>query len=45
MHMEPFTHEAYKEEYTEDEYFHKVFQQLQAQVREEEGDSKASYHL
>ena len=25
MHMEPFTHDAYKEEYIEDEYFKDVF--------------------
>jgi hypothetical protein len=28
MHMEPFTHDAYKEAYTEDEDFKEVFQQL-----------------
>jgi hypothetical protein len=26
MHMEPFTHDAYKEAYTEDEDFKEVFQ-------------------
>jgi hypothetical protein len=26
MHMEPFTHDAYKEEYIEDEDFKEVFQ-------------------
>jgi hypothetical protein len=28
MHMEPFTHDAYKEAYIEDEDFKEVFQQL-----------------
>nr|KUM48645.1 hypothetical protein ABT39_MTgene4660 [Picea glauca] len=45
MHMEPFTHDAYKEGYTEDEDFKEVFQQLQGQIHVEESDSKADYHL
>ena len=45
MHMEPFTHDAYKEEYTEDEDFKEVFQQLQGHFHVEEGDIKADYHL
>lgn len=45
MHMEPFTHDAYKEAYTEDEDFKEVFQQLQGQIHVEESDSKADYHL
>jgi hypothetical protein len=28
MHMEPFTHDAYKEAYMKDEYFKEAFQQL-----------------
>jgi hypothetical protein len=32
MHMEPFTHDAYKEAYTEDEDFKEVFQQLQGHI-------------
>ena len=28
MHMEPFTHDAYKEAYTKDEEFKELFQQL-----------------
>ena len=31
MHMEHFTHDAYKEEYTKYEDFKEVFQQLQGQ--------------
>ena len=31
IHMEPFTHDAYKEEYTEDEDFKEVFHQMQGQ--------------
>jgi hypothetical protein len=45
MHMEPFTHDAYKEAYTEDEDFKEVLQQLQGQIHVEEGDSKVDYHL
>jgi hypothetical protein len=32
MHMDPFTHDAYKEAYTEDEDFKEVFQQLQGRI-------------
>jgi hypothetical protein len=45
MHMEPFTHDAYKEAYTEDEDFKEVFQQLQGQIHIEKGDDKADYHF
>jgi hypothetical protein len=45
MHMEPFTHDAYKEAYTEDEDFKEVFQQLQGQIHIEEGDNKDDYHF
>jgi hypothetical protein len=45
MHMDPFTHDAYKEAYTEDEDFKEVFQQLQGQIHVEEGDNKVDYHL
>jgi hypothetical protein len=45
MHMEPFTHDAYKEAYIEDEDFKEVFQQLQGQIHVEEGDGKVDYHL
>jgi hypothetical protein len=38
--MEPFTHDAYKEAYTEDEDFKEVFQQLQGQIHIEEGDGQ-----
>jgi hypothetical protein len=32
MHMEIFTHEAYKEEYAKDEDFKGVYQELQEKV-------------
>jgi hypothetical protein len=32
MHMDPFTHDAYKEAYIEDEEFKEVFQQLHGQI-------------
>ena len=35
MHMEPFTHDACKEEYIEDGEFKEVFQQLQIQFHVE----------
>jgi hypothetical protein len=45
MHMDPFTHDSYKEEYTEEEDFKEVFKQLQGQIHVEEGDDKDNYHL
>jgi hypothetical protein len=45
MHMDPFTHDAYKEAYIEYEDFKEVFQQLQGQIYIEEGDSKDDHHL
>jgi hypothetical protein len=45
MHMDPFTHDAYKEAYIEDEDFKEVFHQLQGQIHIEEGDNKAYYHF
>ena len=45
MHIEPFTHDAYKEEYIEYEDFKEVFQQIQVQFHVEEGDNKVDYHL
>jgi hypothetical protein len=45
VHMEPFTHDAYKETYTEDEDFKEVFRQLQGQIRIEKGDDKANYYF
>jgi hypothetical protein len=32
MHMDPFTHDAYKDTYTEDDDFKEVFQQLHDQI-------------
>jgi hypothetical protein len=45
MHMEPLTHDAYKEAYVEDEEFKAVFQQLHGRIHVEEGDDYAGYHL
>jgi hypothetical protein len=45
MHMDPFTHYAYKEAYTKYEDFKEVFQQLQGQIHIEEGDGKVNYHF
>jgi hypothetical protein len=45
MHMDPFTHDAYKEAYTEDEDFKEVFQWLQRKICIEEGDNKDYYHI
>jgi len=43
MHIEPFTHDAYKEAYSEDEEF-KV-QQLHSQIHVHDGDITIDYHL
>jgi hypothetical protein len=43
--MDSFTHDAYKEAYTEDEDFKEVFQWLWGQICIEEGDNKAYYHI
>jgi hypothetical protein len=32
MHMDPFTHDAYREAYTKDEDFKEVFRKLQGQI-------------
>jgi hypothetical protein len=40
-HMDPFSHDAYKEVYKEYEYFKEVFHQLHGQIHIEEGDDKA----
>jgi hypothetical protein len=45
MHMDLFTHDEYKEAYTEDEDFKEVFQQLQVQIHTKEGDGKVDYHF
>jgi hypothetical protein len=45
MHMEIFTHDAFKEAYTEDEDFKEVFQQLQGQIHIKEGSRKVDYHF
>jgi hypothetical protein len=43
MHMDPFTHDAYKEIYMEDGEFKEVFQQLQGQIHVEEGGDKDNH--
>ena len=44
VHMEPFTHDAYKE-YAKDEDFKEVFQQLQGHFHVEEARNKVVYNL
>ena len=45
IHMDYFTHDAFKEASTKDEDFKDVFHQLQGQIHVEEGDGKANYHI
>ena len=45
MHMEPFTHDAYREAYSEDEELKEVFQQLQSQIHVHDGNNNIEYHL
>jgi hypothetical protein len=45
IHIDPFTHDAYKETYTKDEDFKDMFQQTQFQIHIEEGDRKDDYHF
>lgn len=45
MQMEPFTHDAYIEAYSEDEDFNEVYQQLQTQSHVYDGDNIIDYHL
>jgi hypothetical protein len=45
MHMNPLTHDGYKEEYTKYEDFKEIFQWMQGQVHEEEGDKKHDYDI
>jgi hypothetical protein len=45
MHMDPFTHDGYKESYTKHEDFKEVFHQLHGETHVEEGDNKVYYHL
>ena len=44
MHMEPFTHDAYREAYLEYDDF-KVYQKLQSQIHVHDVDSTVEYHL
>ena len=43
--MEPFIHEAYKEEYTKDEDFNGMYQPLQGQHEQVDVDNKDDYHI
>ena len=45
MHMDPFTHDAYREAYSEDEDFKEVYEQLQIQSHVLNGDNTVDYHL
>ena len=45
MHMDPFTHDAYKEAYLKYEGFKEVYQQLQSQIHVHDCDNKVDYHL
>eukprot|EP00253_Pinus_taeda_P004842 PITA_04842 len=45
MHMDPFTHDAYRETYSEDEDFTEVYQQLQSQSHVHNDDNIVEYHL
>lgn len=45
MHMEPFTHDAYRESYSKGEDFKEVFQQLQSQIHVHDGDNIIDYNL
>ena len=45
MHMKPFTHDAYREAYLEDEEFKELYQQLQSQSHVHDGDNIVDYHL
>jgi len=43
MHMDTFTHDAYRESYSKDGDFKEVYQQLQIHVNN--GDNTVGYHL
>lgn len=45
MHMESFTHDAYREGYLEDEDFKEVYQKLQSKSHVDGGDNTVDYHL
>ena len=45
MHMEPLTHDAYKEAYLENEDLKEVYQQLQSRSHVHDGDITVDYHL
>lgn len=44
-HMDPFTHDAYRERYAKDEDFKVVFQELNGQIHVEDGDNKVDCYL
>lgn len=45
VHMEPFTHETYKEAHIEDDDFMEVYHQLQGQNCVDDGEITIEYHL
>ena len=45
MHIDPFTHDVYKEAYIEDEEFKEVFQLFQSESHVHDSDSAIDYHL
>jgi len=45
MHMDPFTHDAYREAYSKDEDFKDVYQQLQSHSHVHDGVSMVDHHL
>ena len=45
MHMDPFTHDAYREAYSKDEDFKEVYQWLQSQSHMHNRDNIVESHL
>lgn len=45
MHVEPFTCDAFKEAYSEDDNFREVFQQLLSQSHVDNGDNIFGYNI
>ena len=45
MYLDPFTHDSYREAYSEDENFKEVFHQLHSQSHVHDGDNKIDQNL
>lgn len=43
--MEPFTHDVYKDAYSEDEDFKEMFQKLYSQIHVHDGVNTIDHHL